>query len=595
MGNLRFILFILWLPSLVMADCQFSDGTKAITLKNGESVSLRSPGKSLEKLKIQDQDGLSTCYANSASVVLQSILPGNPEISYTHAAVMGTTRGQQEDWSKDNNKYLNMADKEENFTSFGWVCETVTALKNSGGACPKKLSAPESKELWSADIQQRLFLGLGLYFDNMNAFKNDPKKMVQLKKDLSLAIEAINEESAKLIQQCQEKKKDKFPIYDAVKQLIEDSLYDHIAEATRCTQAKVDALVKLLDPSSVIESDRFDIKPNQETLNKFNAMLEKDPVLAAELERFLDSPDETLKKDSALVSNLGSKLNDLLLNMLPDEAVKKECQAPEGQSPFLKEEIAKPTKSFIYQMKLVKENLCQNLLQAYDLAQLLDPTKNPKSCMAPTNLDSILAAMIPLIEMDTIINQNLVPMLLNPESRYADQIVKAIMPGCLDKTKLIPMAGVECSSPKFCEPNPSRFSDNFTYIGPKGGCMELEQAKTLMRTKSLAGINQGRATAVAVCTAFMKNPEITSTKFCSGGLPEGQKHSFHEMAITGYRCQSDKIEYEIVNSWGTNCEDNTSVECQKDEYGNPIGPFWVKEDILVDNSTDFSVITEPKK
>jgi hypothetical protein len=67
------------------------------------------------------------------------------------------------------------------------------------------------------------------------------------------------------------------------------------------------------------------------------------------------------------------------------------------------------------------------------------------------------------------------------------------------------------------------------------------------------------------------------------------------MTITGYRCHADKIEYEIVNSWGKSCQNNRNVECQKDEYDDPTGPFWVKEDALVDSTTDLNTITVKNK
>ena len=97
MAKLFFVLFLLLSSTSVGADCQFFDGTKSLKVLEGQAVSLRSPGKSLEKLKIQDQDGLNTCYANTTSVILKSILPNQPDVSYTHAAVMGTTRGWEED------------------------------------------------------------------------------------------------------------------------------------------------------------------------------------------------------------------------------------------------------------------------------------------------------------------------------------------------------------------------------------------------------------------------------------------------------------------------------------------------------------------
>jgi hypothetical protein len=76
------------------------------------------------------------------------------------------------------------------------------------------------------------------------------------------------------------------------------------------------------------------------------------------------------------------------------------------------------------------------------------------------------------------------------------------------------------------------------------------------------------------------------------------------MTISGYRCVEGKIEYEILNSWGGYCIvnnndgvtfKNSAVECQQDDNGNPIGVMWIKEDVLVDSTTDITVVSKRSK
>jgi hypothetical protein len=281
------------------------------------------------------------------------------------------------------------------------------------------------------------------------------------------------------------------------------------------------------------------------------------------------------------------------MELIPDEGIRKDClESTPGKSVMIRDDISNGAESFLYQVKYHKQSVCEDLLQAYDLDGLLDPSKNTKSCLAPTNVEVLLAALKPLMEIKTKLNQDLVPILLNPESRYANQIVQAIMPGCLDKEKLINMDNVACGTFPFCDPT-GKFDDNNTYSGPKGECYSLDHAKKMMRTKTLIGIDSGRALGVSVCMAFMNDASIKSN-FCKTKLPSGDGHSMHEMTISGYRCVGDKIEYEIINSWGTSCNSNANIECQSDEDGNTTGPFWVKEDALVDNSSDMTSITVKK-
>jgi hypothetical protein len=57
-------------------------------LHNNETVRIDQPGGSLENFRVQDQDGVGTCYANAASLLLQSKIEGHPEVYYLHLASM---------------------------------------------------------------------------------------------------------------------------------------------------------------------------------------------------------------------------------------------------------------------------------------------------------------------------------------------------------------------------------------------------------------------------------------------------------------------------------------------------------------------------
>jgi hypothetical protein len=589
MIKLSFIGLYLLTSSIAYADCKYYDGTKTTTIAEGASVSLRSSGKSLENMKIQDQDGLGTCYANTTSTILKSVLPGHPDISYTHAAIMNTTRGWSENWNNPNKKYLKADDKEANFADGGWVCETVAGLKKAGGACPKNLSSTESTQLWDSDTQSRLFHGLSAYFDNMNLIKNDPSKFAQLKDDLSFAVETIKIQNAALVAQCEERKNIKFPVYSAVKDLFENTFFDDMNNPTKCSQLKAEALKKFLTPESIINKDRLSIVPNADVLKIFSNMIESDPVLAKDLEIFITIPNVSIFDYPALITELGKKINVSLLTLIPDEEIKKECtDVLPDQSVYTSDSAAS---NFAYFVRRNTMDVCKDILKSDDLSNLLNPVTNSNSCLAPTNFEMILEALKPLMEMKTSIDEKLLPTLLNPDNRYANQIVKAIMPGCLDQAKLIPLNNISCAGFSLCD---GGFGDNNTYTGPPGGCYSFDNAKKLLRTKTLMGITQGRALGIDVCTSFMSNEDL-KTNFCNSVLPGGEKHGFHEMSLTGYRCKGDKIEYEIVNSWGANCTDNKNIECQQDEFNNPVGPFWVKEDALVDSTVGVTSILANKK
>lgn len=569
-----------------------------MSIKDGESVSLRSPGKPLEKFEIHDQDGLNTCYANSASTVLKTMLPGNPDISYTHTAVMATTRGHRQNWSAGGNKYIKVdvdpkskKERELVFADYGYFCETLVGLKNAGGACPKSYAVPETVELWSIDLQQSLFSNLGHYFDKMNLIKSDPSKLESLKNDLNLAIESIRLEESRLVRECEDRKSPDLPVYDAVKMLIDEQVTDHLVEPNDCTKAKVEAIKKLLTEDSIIAEDRYLVTPRAEILNKFSLALQKDPQIERDLKTYILDEKQKLSTFSQLPSGLGNILNNLLEELVPQSEYAAQCPGiVPGRSGLIKGDLSDVASNFIYSMKSNKETICKNILQSYELQNVLDASKNANSCIQQTNVEMIISGMKPFLDIHAEIEQSLIPQLLNPESRFADQIIKVLMPGCLNPSNLIDVSKLSCTSYPFCDPKKD-FNDSNKYQGPANGCMEKVNAKSNMRTKSIQAINEGHAIGVSVCTAFM-HEDKKRTHYCQTPLPNKEKHNFHQMTVSGYRCLAGKMEYEIINSWGSQCEDNSDIKCQKDEYDNPTGPFWVNEEALVDNATGINVMRE---
>ncbi len=597
MANVLFLTLLLF-TFFAHAECFYHNGKNSVSIKDGESLSLRSPGKPLEKFEIHDQDGLNTCYANSASTVLKTMLPGHPDISYTHTAVMATTRGHRQNWSGSGQNYIKKEidpktkkERELVFADYGYFCEALVGLKNAGGACPKSLSVPESIELWSVDLQQSLFSNLGHYFDKMNEIKNDPTKLESLKKELNLAIEAIRLEESHLVRECEERKSPDLPVYDAVKMLIDDQVTDHLVEQNNCTKAKVEAIQKLLTDDSIIAEDRYLVTPRAEILNKFSLALHQDPQLERDLRAYILDEKQSLSHFAQLPTGLGIVLNNLLEELVPQAEYASQCPGTiPGKSALIKGDPSDFAKNFIYSMKANKGTKCKNILQSYELEKLLGSNKNANSCIEHPNLEMIISGLKPFLDIQAEIASSLIPQLLNPESRFADQMIKVLMPGCLNLSNLIDVSNLSCSSYPFCDPK-NDFNDNNSYQGPHNGCMEKTNAKALMRTKSIQAIKEGHAIGVSVCTAFLKEDK-KRTHYCKTPLAKNEKYNFHQMTISGYRCEAGKMEYEIINSWGSQCEDNSDIKCQKDEYGNPTGPFWVQEEALLDNSTGINVIKE---
>ncbi|MGZ3790540.1 MAG: C1 family peptidase [Bacteriovorax sp.] len=196
----RFITILISASSLTWAsDCTF--------LKDGEVVRLDVKGKSLESFKVQDQDGLSSCYANSASAVLQSILPNHPEVSYLDLAINYKIDGLKAIKSRlSNNDVVDIYTKKTNSRTgpafeYGSGCLAIKNViehqKAQGKAvlCPRDAVNIESKysskdNRW---IQFENMLNASVYMNEFQtAFKlNTPenqKKYQDFKESLSKVI-----------------------------------------------------------------------------------------------------------------------------------------------------------------------------------------------------------------------------------------------------------------------------------------------------------------------------------------------------------------------------------------------------------------------
>jgi hypothetical protein len=128
------LLLICMISHSALADCQVTSNGQSISILESSAASLHSKSKSLANHTIQDQDGLGFCYANATSVILKSVIPSHPDLSYIHGALQASTLGPGKNWAKGG-RYVRKDKKTHNDVSFveaGNVCNTIQALKKAG-------------------------------------------------------------------------------------------------------------------------------------------------------------------------------------------------------------------------------------------------------------------------------------------------------------------------------------------------------------------------------------------------------------------------------------------------------------------------------
>jgi hypothetical protein len=99
-------------------------------VKDGTISRLDAPGKSLSNARVQDQDGLGTCYANTASLLLQSVLPNNPEVSYLHLSINRAEKLVQKEL-KSQGKVQAFKDNGDLLLDAGFACDSIKLAKEA--------------------------------------------------------------------------------------------------------------------------------------------------------------------------------------------------------------------------------------------------------------------------------------------------------------------------------------------------------------------------------------------------------------------------------------------------------------------------------
>lgn len=570
------------------ADCRVPQGNSFVVVGEGQVISLLSEGKSLASHKIQDQDGLGTCYANTASVMMKSVLPGNPDISYLHAAVQSSTNGDRGKFNVSDTQYWRMGkeNKMESFTAGGFICETVNALKKTGGACRRELSTLEMNK-FSADLQETMFKNLGIYFDALNKAKQNNADLEKFKGDFILAIEAINAEKAALKQACEVQKTSDLPLEKALSNFLNQHYFNVDGEEF-CDKLRLEQFKKLVSQDSIFGKDRTRIKPSQETLAKLEGLIRSEPSLGKKLRSFAATPSNKVNRlqELEVAKVLGKKIYDLYHSEVQPKSRMPICS---GVKDTIEEDSFLFGDMFIRDMREAKNSDC-----SVDHKAVLDDVFSHNKCIAPTNLDMILNAVSPLMEIGMEVNQAMQNHLLNQNPTNGGQLKNLLFPGCYKPENLFPLANVSCSTYTPCASGLNSV-DNTYYSGPKNGCENMNTAMTTTRKLIHEGLINNRALGVSVCTSFMIDP-THKTDYCKNKKAGVEKHTYHAMTVSGLRCSRGKMEYQLVNSWGRHsCPEgaklpNSPLKCEKDAANMNTGNFWVTEDVMVDSMTGLSEI-----
>lgn len=600
-----------------LADCNLGDGT---VLKEGEGSgkkSLFDQGGVFTDQKNIDQDDLATCYAVGATTALKTVLPGNPDLSYHHAALKySTSKFEQKFREGTDTKYEGYGDwKSDSVVDYGNVCGTIKAMQSAGGACLKGYSQLESHPSIDPEIQGRAQHGLGKYFDYFNKYKDDSVKLDELKKGIEEAVKVIQKERTEGKILCQQ---DYVPVENGLNDIAFNMGFDEVGDSCPGRKAALNKMCDAAPDFSTVDRMKASVKP--EFMAKLDKFLGSDPELSKDLSAYFKATGGEPSHELSI--KFTKKLGDFFKAEFPLSEV-KDCKSMIGDvadlpHPFLLFGNLKTGKQFLEKAKLQKSLKCS----AQDIESA--KTRAKRECTTP-NMDMILDAVMPLVELgESIDKDKILAQLTNPVSQGTRQIEDALLQGCASNQ--VSLDGVTCENYTMCRVSAIRGYDASNYNG-RGNCYPISKAKQVFSKQALEGINANRAVNLSVCTAFMENPGV-KTQYCHNNPDPKARHSYHSMTLTGYRCKKGKIEYEVFNSWGKACPkasegEKPAMECVRDEAAytacmvqknasgrsdqkrseskikmcqqiSSKGRFWVSEDILVENTMTISPIKAGK-
>ncbi len=100
-------------------------------------------------------------------------------------------------------------------------------------------------------------------------------------------------------------------------------------------------------------------------------------------------------------------------------------------------------------------------------------------------------------------------------------------------------------------------------------------------------LQKKRPLVISLCSGFMKDSEKEEANFSGINgktfkCDTTKKHGLHSMSVVGHRCINGKIEYEILNSWGAQCDSYN--EFFRKNCNPETGRFYIPEKMLISNT-----------
>lgn len=609
------------------------------------SLSLYDEGKSLHGVTQQDQDGLKTCYANTASLMLKSYNPHLPTPSYLDLA-----------------SYNPESDDKQYAFDYGESCHILDLYKKSND----QLCHDEVIENQPHDIQDQILYKfsrlldqrktnvsnerLGELFQNYKNFLklNPYPEYSRCEEDSLSLINYVNYKFRGLLDESfyfdDKKMRVEKDCYDIVKDIAmqnikesseeesvhygefklksdyEKKLNDNVLKLLKDKKLSKkrsynDFILDLLNSKdsnraiySYVLSDKNTLQ-SQELLEKMTPVIKLiDEYIYNDVLSSLDSESqhcaEYIKK-STETPNEALFFNTLLGNCHRKreswlyEVYKNIIDCKEDETDILRvfRDITSlgvemhRIESFINQdnnknLKSFVHSICRNKAN-YEL-----PSKTCESDVLPAGLVSLASVE----DWDTFVDFN----------KFLDEYQK-IYPNKVDDKDLVDTTHLFDTFFKKINDSISfsdlskdylssyqyndlslLFAEKLSYkLGEK---IPMNSVKTLLK-ESVMDLKNKQKNMKNMIVQKLNSGKAIGVGSCSSLFSDEEKKSYpncfnHAVTMTGVKCVQGRLKVELTNSWGIGCQDDSEsqnlYQCQRDEEGLTNGRSWVDFDYLSD-------------
>ena len=623
------ILFLISLNAMALDCGDIPEGT-TVRIDKGEG--------SLAKAAVQDQDGIGSCYANQASLLLQSILPGNPNISYLNLGLFYTQENNlpesrkkgEKSYARDAVTLDNKVIKDGSTAIWGGTsCETINILIEKqksdkfAGICKAE----------DVNIEHNFFdpkTGNSYDFKHTQnqAIASASKYMNAYQHKFGFAFDKKEEKNAPAYLE-KRKKADEFR--EALKKFVETNSDPYLVK--KCTVPDNEKITNIIDStvskaflnSKECYDHRTRIKTDSAICKNFDKMgflytksSNSNNAQSVAYEMSKDSKSKIFAEVSKALSNPAGfemALKNIETSFAPYENFKNTVPAKtpkEKKVPVVKnargKRIPAPEEKNTSLGKVVLENLSPEdrktlqaeykrvTLQEIDECKsnnMIEFFKDKDQFVKMALQDSVLCQHVDLIQRASEFAGVLPLKTFNNVSTFLGFITDKA--GLDYDQGLLAMMASDCTPEKRIRiPNTTTCENKLMSFEPEDfpGDSVSEKAKRVIkenRARLFSDLKNNRGIGLDICTKFWSDgnydfhKENSATK--NNTCEQSGEHGFHAITMIGYRCQNNKIQYLSQNSWGPNWETKVS------SFDVDEGKIWMDEDKVFKNLQGIDYIT----